>query len=107
MKFNDLTPIEHRKQIEKQQEFKFLGTAVKKRGQKLYAFDTTSEEVYEVQVQERKILEINKKNQTGKWRAVINPKHPMLYAINKKNAVKKFLKNLQLIESMNVKKNEK
>jgi|TARA_Y100000310_G_C20704425_1_gene834090 hypothetical protein len=81
--------VEHRIEAEKKQEFKLIGSQRKRRGQKLFALDRDNLKVYEVEIQRKEVAELNKKLKTT-HKAVINPKHPMLWAINRKNAIRKF-----------------
>lgn len=84
--------IEHRQQQEKKQEYKFIGSKVKKKGQFLFALDLDKNSVYKIKVLEKKAFDISKKQEKGIYEAVINPNHPFLYAINLSNAERKFKK---------------
>ena len=84
--------IEHRIQAEKQREFKLIGRQLKQKGQKLYGFDTLKNTVYEVEIQKQEVIDIQK-NKVSSNKAIVNPNHPMLWAINLKNAIRKFKNN--------------
>lgn len=81
--------IEHKIEIKKKQEFKIIGSQRKRRGQKLFALNKEKLQVYEVEIQRKEAVDITSKRQTS-HKAVINPNHPMLWAINRKNAIRKF-----------------
>lgn len=59
--------------------FRFLGSASKRKGQKLYAFDKENDVVYPVKIY----------NGT---RALLDKDHSVLWAINLRNAIRKFKK---------------
>lgn len=81
--------IEHKIEAKKKQEFKLIGSQRKRRGQKLFALDKEKLEVYEVEIQRKEAVDLTSKRRTS-HKAVVNPKHPMLWAINRKNAIRKF-----------------
>lgn len=83
-------PIEHRQEAEKKQEFKHIGHGRKRKGHTLFAFDTEINEIYEVGLTVVKVFDVSKKLEVSNFRAVVNPKHPHLYALNKTNAKRKF-----------------
>ena len=87
--------IEHRVEIEKKQEFKLIGRTVRRKGQFLFAFNDTTNEVYKVPVQKINIVDFDNKN-ASTHKAVINPEHKMILAINLKNAQRKFKKLLKV-----------
>lgn len=82
--------IEHRKEIEKKQEFKHIGNIKKKKGQFLFAMNPDTFEVYKVELQTKIFFDVSKKKEVGTHKAIINPKHPLMYALNEKNANRKF-----------------
>lgn len=82
--------IEERKQVEKQQEFKFIGAVEKKRGQSLYAKDNETNEVYKVIIEQRKVFDTTKDKEVSTYKATVNPNHLYAFALNIKNAQKKF-----------------
>lgn len=84
------TRIEERKQFEKQQEFKHVGSGRRKPNQTLYAINTDTMEIYEVEIAKKTVFDVSKKKEVCSLKAVVNPKHPHLYALNKKNAKRKF-----------------
>lgn len=90
--------IEHRQVAEKQQEFKLIGSQKRQPGQKLWACNLDTEEFYEVKIQKNDVLDVFSKHNVGALKAYVNPDHPMLWAINRKNAIRKFMKNLIKIE---------
>lgn len=90
--------IKHRVEAEKQREFKLIGSHRKKRGQKLFALDKEKLKIYEVEIHRKEVLDLTKKVKTT-HKAIVNPKHPMLWAINIKNAIRKFNK----YEGLNIK----
>lgn len=66
-------------------KFNFIGTSKQKnRGMKLYTFDPITEHIAEVPMIVQNDANI---------RAFLNPDHPMLWAINYKNAERKFKAN--------------
>ena len=88
-----LTPkikIESETQHEKKQEFKHLGSGTKKRGMFLFGLNTDTLEIYKVKVEKKKHFDVTKKKESATNKAVINPNHKFLYAINLKNAKRKF-----------------
>ena len=87
--------IVHQVKIKKQQEYKRIGSTRRKKGQFLFAYDPELEKVYKIEVEKISIIDIDKEN-VGTHKAKINPAHPMIYAINYKNAVRKFKKLLKL-----------
>ena len=85
--------IEHKIPVEKKQEYKMIGRAFKRRGQYLFALNNTTNEVYKVPIQKVDTIDIQKKDASTN-KAVINPNHKMLWAINLKNAKRKFERQL-------------
>ncbi len=84
------TVIEQKKPVK--HEYKFIGSVINKKGCFLFALDIDNNIVYKVDIQQKKVFHTDKKREIGKYIAHINPKHPLLYAINIKNAVRKFSK---------------
>ena len=79
-------------QSEKQAEYKFIGAGKKPHaGMKLFALDIKKLEVYEVKILTKTTLDMKGKEQ-GTFMATVNQEHPLLWAINAKSALKKFLK---------------
>lgn len=79
-------------QAEKQAEYKFVGAGRRPhKGMLLFALDLEKLEVYEVKVLTKMTLDLKGKEQ-GTFMATINQKHPMVWALHKKSALKKFLK---------------
>jgi len=91
----DLKPqVEVTQEKEIKQEFKFLGSARRKKGQNLYSWNPLTGEVVQVNLTRRIAFDISKKQEQGNFKIVINPNHPLLWALNQKNAEKKFRKML-------------
>lgn len=86
--------IEQKIVFEKQQEFKMIGRTIHKKGMVLFAYDTDKNEVYKVNIEKKKTISYTK-TKGSHLRAYVNPAHPMLWAINQKNAARKFKKNLK------------
>ena len=86
--------IESKIQAEKKQEFKQIGRTIKKPGQHLFALNIDNNRVYKVEVQQVKTIDFEKTDVSPN-KAVVNPNHPMLWAINLKNAERKFSKNFK------------
>jgi hypothetical protein len=81
----------------KKHEYKFLGTHRKPHANsKLWAYDPDSgytpdqENVYEIKIMVKEAYDIVKDKDRATQKADINPKHIMIWAINKKNAIRKF-----------------
>lgn len=85
--------IESKIQTKKKQEFKQIGSTQRKRGQFLFALDPDTNIAYKVDVQKVTIADFTKSDASS-HKAVINPNHPILWAINLKNAQRKFQKLL-------------
>lgn len=87
--------VEQHAPVEKEREYKLIGSQIKRPGQHLYAYNSEKEEVYKVVLKKVDTIDLDKK-QASSFRAEVNPKHPMLWAINIKNAIRKFKKGLNL-----------
>lgn len=81
------------------QEYKFLGAGRRPHaGMVLFALDMDKAEVYRVKITDEEIFELalgSKDQQLSSKahkKAHINPLHPMLWAINDENALRKFKK---------------
>lgn len=88
--------IQQEQVVEKQQEYKFIGSGKKKRGQSLFALNPENLEVYLVPIVKREAYDITAKKESASLKATINPEHFFVHAINIKNAIRKF-KKLNLI----------
>ena len=88
--------IEYQQKRQVKQEYKFIGSVKRKRGQFLYALNLDKNSVYKVNIESKKAFDITKKEEIGIYKATINPSHPLLYAINSKNATRKFNKLYKL-----------
>lgn len=78
------------RQVEKKQEFKFIGTGNKKKGQHLFGLNDAGC-VYPVRLQTRKDFAVFNKVEKAQHKAVINPNDKFVWAINLKNAKRKLL----------------
>jgi len=83
----------------KKLESKFLGAGRRPfKNAILYALDKDTYEIYEVKIEAKKVIKVksldkqeaNKEAATSK--AFLNPEHPTVWAMNKQNALRKFLK---------------
>jgi len=88
--------IENKVIIEKNVVYKQTGSTAPKRGQFMFAWDTDKNEAYKVVLEEKTAYNVSEEKGVGKYNAKINAKHPMLWAINLKNATRKFKKKLNL-----------
>jgi len=84
--------IEHKQVLQQKQEYKFIGSVARKKGQFLFALDLEENRVYKIETTVKKAFDVTKKQEIGHYQAQINPNHPFIYALNKENAVKKFKK---------------
>lgn len=76
----------------KKLESKFLGAGKKPfKGAILWGLDKEKLEVYPIKLVSKKVLKLDGKEQ-GTHKVHVNPAHPLVWAINKKNALKKFMK---------------
>lgn len=94
------TKIEHKQQKEKQQEYKFIGSSTRKRGQFLFGLDIDKNEVYQIHLVAKKEFDITKHREVGHCQVTVNPTHPVLYAVNLKNATRKFKKRYEELHSI-------
>lgn len=76
---------------EKKEERRFLGTGIQKRGLKLFAMDASGN-VLEIKMQDKKTVDFVGAKK-GKKMAFINPNNKFVWALNQKNAERKFKKN--------------
>ena len=88
--------IQQEQVIEKQQEYKFVGSGRTKKGQFLFGLDNEKQEVYLVPILKKEAYDITIKKESASLKATINPEHFFVHAINIKNAIRKF-KKLNLI----------
>ncbi len=75
-------------------EYKFIGRLKKRKGQTLFAMDNETLEIYKVKIQQKKAFDITKDKEISSYKAQINPSHFLMYALNFKNAQRKFRKGL-------------
>jgi hypothetical protein len=89
--------IEHRVNAEAKHEYKQIGSTKYIKGLKLFALNRETLEVYEIPIKTKKVIDLNEKSHSVN-RIEINPKHPMIWALNMKNAIRKFSKfeNIEL-----------
>lgn len=71
---------------EEEQEQKFLYSSRKQKGQTLFAFNPDDNTVYKVDIQKKVSSDEKEK---GTHKAKVNPKHPVMWALNLKNAKRK------------------
>ncbi len=72
---------------------KFLGAGRKPyKNAKLWGLDMESKEIYEIEIQTKKVIKFNDGIEEGTHKVYINPDHPSVWALNKRVALKKFLK---------------
>lgn len=82
----------------KQLEIKFLGAGRRPfKGAKLWGLDKKGLEVYEINIQSKQSMKVaglgaKKNEEAGTHRVQVDPSHPLVWAMNKKNALKKFMK---------------
>lgn len=93
--------IEISEQKKQQQEFQFLGSGIKRKGLKLFAFDPDKQICYPVDVEKKKNFNIIKKASQSSHKAMINKKHHHIWALNEKTALKKFKKHFANINQNN------
>lgn len=88
---------------------KSIGKLRKRRGQTLFSLNIESGEVSKVKVEIDTNIVGKNGNDVVNYKASINEKHPLIWALNLKNAVRKFrkmygLKNLSNEEFKKIKK---
>lgn len=93
----DETSIERKTQ--KEQKAKKLMTGKYRKGLKLFAIDFQKMRIYEVGIQHRKDFVVGSNKKDSSRTADINPNHQHLWALNLKNAIRKF--GLTVPETMN------
>jgi len=86
--------IEIVKPVEQKQEYKFVGNVRLVRGLKFWEFNIDTEELKEVEVVLKKVLDISKEEHSIK-KAVYNSKSYYFQALNRKNAIKKVNKRIE------------
>ena len=74
---------------EKNQESKWIGSTRKQKGLTLFAKDPDKNEVYAVPIEKRVALDVTSKKEVATHKAVVNPNHKTLWALNLKNAKRK------------------
>ena len=79
-------------EIKQKQEFKYLGATRKRKRLKLFALNHDTGEVYEVKLEVRKAYDVTTKRENSIYKAVINPSHKPVFALNLKNAKRKLMK---------------
>ena len=73
----------------KKAEYKFIGTSIKRKGQTLWGLDAKTLEVYPIKIVKKDLINW-KGNQFGKYKAFLKASDPMLWSLNRENAVRKF-----------------
>ena len=97
---SELDPIKNDKGLDKQElieekrhEHKYLGTNRRPfRNARLWALDYEKGEVYEVSINSKEAYDPYARKEKGTHKVTINQKHVHVWALNKKNAIKKFMK---------------
>lgn len=87
--------IETKAEIIKQHEFKYIGSSRHRKGLTMYAFDIENRQIYVVEITKKVIFDITKKKEIAHLKAVLRPKHLHIYALNLKNAIRKFTRMLK------------
>lgn len=86
-------PVVIQAELKKQHEYKLLGTGKKRNGLKLFELDMATGKIREVPIESRKTYD--PLHRVAKNKAVINPNNMYLWALNAKNAKRKFLLRLK------------
>ena len=84
--------IESKQEIKQQQEFKHIGAGRKRKGLTMFAFNYDEQKIYAVKLEKKTVFDVTKRREVAMYKAVINPNHPHLYAMNMQNAIRKFNK---------------
>lgn len=88
------TPEQHEERKAAQhKQLKFIGRAKKKKGCNLYGKDRATGDVYEVQFIKNIIINGLTKKMSNQYKATIAPDDHYTWAINMKNAIRKFNKD--------------
>ena len=74
----------------KKLEYKFIGTSIKRPGQSMWALDAVTLKIYPIKMVKQDLVSL-KGRKFGKYRAITKAADPMLWALNFKNAVRKFI----------------
>jgi len=75
----------------KKQEYKFLGSSIKRPGQKLWGLDHKTIEVYEIDIKTKTVVKL-KGEEIGQHKAYLKAGDHMLWSLNETNAIRKFKK---------------
>jgi hypothetical protein len=76
--------------VKKKHEYKIIGSTKQKKGLSIFGMDE-DRNIYKVEILDKKTLDLSKgQNGAGTKQAIINPTHNHVWALNKKNAIKKF-----------------
>jgi hypothetical protein len=81
--------IEIHAEIKKKHEYGQIGRLKKRPGLRLYGYNPDEQKVYEVFIETEKTIDL-KKDLASTHKSIVNPKHKMLWALNLKNAIRKF-----------------
>lgn len=88
----ELTPkIAVNTKDKRQQPQKKIHIGKYRKGLKLFALDIEKQEVYEVVVENQTDFDLSKARKVSSYKASINPKHPIMWCLNIKNAQRKFV----------------
>ena len=94
--------IKEERQINKKQEFKFLGSGRYKRGLTFFAYDYANDKIYKPELIKKTLVVFKSEKASAKYKVVLNPEHYMFWALNMKNAIKKVAKYKNIIETYNI-----
>lgn len=86
--------IEHKQEIEKKQEYKFIGNGKMRKGLTLYAYDYEKKEIYKPELIKTEAFDTTAKRPISTYKCLLNPTHLHIYALNLKSASKKINKLL-------------
>lgn len=82
---------------EEKVEYKQLGATRRRKGLNLYALDNETGKIYVIEVEDKKEVDLTAAftedqgvKRTGKFKAHVNPDHKLMWALNKKNALRKY-----------------
>lgn len=77
----------------KKMEYKFIGSSIKRKGQVLWALNHKTFKIYKVKMVRREAIKLDGK-EFGQYRAIVKDGDPMLWALNERNAIRKFKKSV-------------
>lgn len=85
-------PVGVEAEQKKQHEYKLLGTGRKRKGLSLFELDMKTGDILRVKIESQKTYDARRK--TAKHKAIINEENLHCWALNAKNAKRKFLRML-------------